>query len=124
MARQSTPQRLIALAKTGVPFDCASRGHGESDRQIRALSDHTRDQVRAQGPVLAVGALVSLVYGLIAAPERGWVDGRILVMFGFALVLGIGFVIRERMTSDPLLDVSVIRRRGFSLGSLAVSATF
>ena len=76
------------------------------------------------GALLAVGALGSLVYGLIEAPERGWVDGRILVSFGLAVVLGVGFVVRERMAPDPLLDVGLFRRRGFSLGSLAVSATF
>jgi EmrB/QacA subfamily drug resistance transporter len=76
------------------------------------------------GALLAVGSLSTLVYGLIEAPERGWLAGSVIAAFALAIVLGIGFVIRERTAASPLLDVSLFRRRGFSLGSLAVSATF
>src|SRR3954465_2740600 len=77
-----------------------------------------------RGALLAVGSLTTLVYGLIEAPERGWLAGTVLAAFALAIVLGIGFVLQERRTEDPLLDVSLFRRRGFSLGSLAVSGTF
>jgi EmrB/QacA subfamily drug resistance transporter len=80
--------------------------------------------IDAPGALLAVGSLSTLVYGLIEAPERGWLAGSVVVAFALAIVLGIGFVIRERGTDSPLLDVSLFRRRGFSFGSLAVSATF
>jgi EmrB/QacA subfamily drug resistance transporter len=76
------------------------------------------------GALLAVGSLSTLVYGLIEAPSRGWLAGTVLAAFAIAIVLGIGFVLRERSTPDPLLDVSLFKRRGFSLGSLAVSGTF
>jgi EmrB/QacA subfamily drug resistance transporter len=76
------------------------------------------------GTVFSVGALVSLVYGLIEAPEKGWTSGPMLSAFGIALVLGVAFVIRERRTDSPLLDVGLFRLRAFSLGSVAVSATF
>jgi EmrB/QacA subfamily drug resistance transporter len=76
------------------------------------------------GALLAVGSLTTLVYGLIEAPERGWFAGTVVTAFALAIVLGIGFVVQERRTQDPLLDVSLFRRRGFSLGSLAVSGTF
>ena len=76
------------------------------------------------GALLAVGSLSTLVYGLIEAPERGWFAGTVLASFAIAVVLGIGFVIRERSTDSPLLDVGLFRRPGFSLGSLAVSGTF
>jgi predicted MFS family arabinose efflux permease len=76
------------------------------------------------GALLAVGSLSTLVYGLIEAPERGWLAGSVVAAFSLAIVLGAGFVMRERSTDSPMLDVSLFRRPGFSFGSLAVSATF
>jgi EmrB/QacA subfamily drug resistance transporter len=76
------------------------------------------------GALYAVGSLSTLVYGLIEAPDRGWLAGTVLASFAVAIVLGIAFVRRERSTESPLLDVSLFRRPGFSLGSLAVSGTF
>ena len=78
----------------------------------------------APGAALSVGALTALVFGLIEAPDRGWLDAVVLAAFAAAIVLGACFVVRERRTQSPLLDVSLFSRRAFSLGSLAVSTTF
>jgi EmrB/QacA subfamily drug resistance transporter len=93
-------------------------------RLVPDSKDPEPGEIDAPGALLAVGSLSTLVYGLIEAPERGWFAGSVVVAFALALVLGIGFVIRERSTDSPLLDVSLFRHRGFSLGSLAVSGTF
>ena len=50
------------------------------------------------GAVLSIGALVSLVYGVIEAPERGWTSPLILGCFGAAAVLGAAFVRWELRT--------------------------
>src|SRR4051812_41528301 len=80
--------------------------------------------IDVRGALLAVGSLTTLVYGLIEAPERGWLAGTVVAAFALAIVLGLGFVLHERRTADPLVDMSLFGRHGFSLGSLAVSGTF
>jgi EmrB/QacA subfamily drug resistance transporter len=76
------------------------------------------------GVLLSVAGLVSLVWAVIEAPQRGWTDQFVLVAFAAALVLGLLFVRRQLRTRDPLLDVSLFKRPAFALGSLAISSAF
>jgi predicted MFS family arabinose efflux permease len=68
-----------------------------------------------------VGTLVSLVYGIIEAPERGWTDPLILGCFGLAAVLGTLFVAWELRTEDPMLNLRYFRNPRFSVASLGLS---
>src|SRR3954462_78968 len=54
------------------------------------------------GALISVGALTTLVYGLIEAPDKGWLAGTVVASFASAIVLGIAFVARERSTDSPL----------------------
>src|SRR3954467_13889960 len=93
-------------------------------RLVPDSKDPDPGAIDVPGALLAVGSLTTLVYGLIEAPERGWLAGTVVAAFAAAVVLGVGFVIHERRTADPLVDMSLFGRHGFSLGSLAVSGTF
>src|SRR5438270_12613772 len=74
---------------------------------------------------LSAGALASLVYGLVEAPIRGWLDPLVLGAFGSALVLGLLFVLWELRTEQPLLDVRLFRHPRFGAGTTAIAtATF
>jgi EmrB/QacA subfamily drug resistance transporter len=73
------------------------------------------------GALLSIGALVSLIYALIEAPERGWQDPIIVAAFGTAIVLGALFVVWEKRTSSPMLDLGLFRNPRFSIGSLSIS---
>jgi EmrB/QacA subfamily drug resistance transporter len=73
------------------------------------------------GALLSVGALVSLIYALIEAPDTGWLDPTILGAFGLALALGAAFVAWELRTASPMLDLSLFRNPRFSIGSLSIS---
>jgi EmrB/QacA subfamily drug resistance transporter len=105
-----------------VPVVVAALAFGS--KLVPDSKDPAPGAIDVPGALLAVGSLSTLVYGLIEAPERGWTAGPVLAAFVIAIVLGIGFVRRELSTDSPLLDVSMFRRPGFSLGSLAISATF
>jgi EmrB/QacA subfamily drug resistance transporter len=76
------------------------------------------------GATLSVAALATLVYGIIEAPERGWTDLRILGCFAIAAVLGAAFVIWERRTKTPMLDLALFRNPRFSVASGAMSIAF
>jgi MFS family permease len=76
------------------------------------------------GALLSVGALVSLIYALIEAPDTGWLDPTILGAFGLALALGAAFVAWELRTAAPMLDLSLFRNPRFSIGSLSMGLAF
>ena len=78
----------------------------------------------APGALLSIGALVALIYAVIEAPERGWLDPVILGAFGGALALGAAFVAWELRTAAPMLDLSLFRNPRFSIGSLSISLAF
>jgi EmrB/QacA subfamily drug resistance transporter len=69
------------------------------------------------GAVLSIVTLVTLVYGLIEAPERGWTNPLILGSFGVAAALAVGFVRWELRTPSPMLNLSFFRNPRFSVAS-------
>ncbi len=93
-------------------------------RWVPESRDPAPGALDALGVALSVGALGSLVWGIIEASDRGWTDGLVLGALGAGAVLGVLFVVRQRTAADPLLDVSLFRRPAFSVGSAAVSAVF
>jgi EmrB/QacA subfamily drug resistance transporter len=76
------------------------------------------------GAALSAAALLSLVYGVIEAPERGWTDPVILGCFVVAAVLAAAFVVWERRSRAPMLDLSLFRNPRFSVASGAMSVAF
>jgi EmrB/QacA subfamily drug resistance transporter len=73
------------------------------------------------GAGLSIAALTSLVYGIIEAPDRGWTDPTILGCFGAAGALALAFVWWELRTPEPMLNLSFLRNRRFSVASMAIS---
>jgi EmrB/QacA subfamily drug resistance transporter len=69
------------------------------------------------GALLSVVTLVTLVYGLIEAPERGWTDGLILGSFVTAAALAVAFVRWELRTANPMLNLTFFRNPRFSVAS-------
>jgi predicted MFS family arabinose efflux permease len=64
------------------------------------------------------------VFGLIKAPEWGWLDPRTAAfLVGGALVLG-AFVIVERTTAEPMLPLRLFANRSLSIGAAVVSVNF
>src|SRR4051794_15651186 len=73
------------------------------------------------GATLSVAALVTLVYGIIEAPSRGWGSPFILSCFAAAVVLGVAFVKWEQRTPEPMLNLAFLRNPRFAMGSMAIS---
>jgi EmrB/QacA subfamily drug resistance transporter len=76
------------------------------------------------GALLSVASLVSLVYGVIEAPGRGWTDPLILGCFAAFLALGFAFVRWELHTKEPMLNLDFFRNPRFSVASGAMSIAF
>lgn len=76
------------------------------------------------GAGLSIGALTTLLWAIIEAPDRGWGSGGVLVAIGAALVLGVLFVRWELRCASPMLDVRLFRNGAFSGASGAIALAF
>ena len=86
--------------------------------------DPDRPRLDVVGAVLSLLAVGAGVTGIIKGSDRGWGD----VLTVSALVTGVlaaaAFVRWELRTAQPMLDPRLFRLRGFSAGSLTITAQF
>src|SRR5882757_914661 len=89
------------------------------------LLPETRDpaapRVDALGTLLGAGGLGVFVFGIIEAPDRGWGDPLVLLAFVAGIALIAGLVLRERGTERPMLDLTLLRQRGFLWNAVAAT---
>jgi EmrB/QacA subfamily drug resistance transporter len=86
--------------------------------------DRSAPRLDVVGALLSLVAVGGIVFGIIEGPERGWSDTwtvTVLVVGGLALL---AFVAWERRVPDPMLDPRLFGLRGFSAGSLSITAQF
>jgi EmrB/QacA subfamily drug resistance transporter len=76
------------------------------------------------GTVLSTTGLVALLFGIIEGPSRGWGDPLIVWCFVLAAGLLTAFVLWERHTDHPILDVRFFANPRFSAASVAVTLVF
>ncbi len=76
------------------------------------------------GAGLSVAGLVTLVYGIIEIPSRGWNDPVIVASLVASAVLIVSFFAWERRVAHPMLDVRLFANPRFSAASLSVTLVF
>jgi EmrB/QacA subfamily drug resistance transporter len=74
------------------------------------------------GQVLAIIALGTLTYALIEANNYGWTSPVILTLFGVAAVTTLAFILVERRSSSPMLQLAFFRNSTFSAGAVCAAA--
>lgn len=84
----------------------------------------TREPIDVRGSVLFAAALGLLVLALIQGPELGWGSGRIIGAFGAGVGLVVAFVVAQRRTAAPLLDVRLFRSASLSVASAVIVIQF
>jgi len=77
-------------------------------------------RVDLPGTVLSALSLFALTYALIEGHDRGWTSGLITSSFALAFILAVAFILVERRSSEPMIDVSLFASRVFSGGSIAI----
>jgi EmrB/QacA subfamily drug resistance transporter len=85
--------------------------------------DPAAPRVDIPGAVLSIAGLVALVWAIIEG-AHGWTDPTVLAAFGAAAVLLGLFVVWERRTPTPMLDINFFRDPRFSAASGALMLTF
>ncbi len=73
----------------------------------------------ALGGVLVTGGLSTAVYGITQANDWGWSSGTTLGVFAAALLLLVGFVLRELQAKDPLMSFSIFKIKTVSGANIA-----
>ncbi|HUO48070.1 MAG TPA: MFS transporter [Acidimicrobiales bacterium] len=86
--------------------------------------DPLAPRIDLPGFALSTAAMGVLVYTLIEAPSFGWSSARSLGGFALAAVLGVTFVMVERRTEPPMLDVRLFRNMRFTAASASVTVAF
>ena len=76
------------------------------------------------GALLSMGAVSALMLAIIQGPEWGAASSRLAITVATAVILGVGFVLRERQAAYPLLDFALFRLPRFSTGAAAISLAF
>jgi EmrB/QacA subfamily drug resistance transporter len=85
--------------------------------------DPAAPPIDVPGALLSIAGLVVLVWAIIEGPG-GWTDPEIVGAFALAAVLLGTFILWERWTRFPMLDVSFFRNPRFSAASGAIMLTF
>ncbi|XVU22273.1 MFS transporter [Actinoplanes sp. CA-054009] len=70
------------------------------------------------GLIASTAGLVAVTYGVIAVGDRGWTDPRSLAVIAAGVVLLAGFVLWQRRTPAPMVDLGLFRSRAFTGGAL------
>ncbi len=73
------------------------------------------------GTMLSIGALSCLTYGLIQGGNASWTDMDVIGTLIGSMALIALFILWERHTGDPMLEIGFFRSRRFSAGVGAIS---
>lgn len=76
------------------------------------------------GAVLVTVATVAVTAGVIESPTWGWLSGKVVVLYGVAMVATIGFLVRQRYASEPLVVLSWLRDRRLTVPSMVAGGLF
>ncbi|WP_037878568.1 MFS transporter [Streptomyces sp. NRRL F-5727] len=83
-----------------------------------------RPRLDVPGAVTVTGGLLSLIYALSTAAERGFGGTDVLVSLVVGVALLVAFVIVESRSPSPLVSLPMLKRRTVALGNLGGLVTF
>ena len=83
---------------------------------IPTSRDPHKSKLDPIGAVLSFVGLGTLLFGIIEGPGDGWTDPKVLVAFAVAITAIGGFIVWERTTASPMLDLSVFQQRPLQRG--------
>jgi hypothetical protein len=91
---------------------------------VPTSKDPAAAPVDVPGLVLSAGGMALLVFTIIEAPSYGWGSARSVAGFAVSAVLLAAFIVGERRSAHPMLDVRLFRNLRFSAASGAVTVAF
>jgi EmrB/QacA subfamily drug resistance transporter len=92
--------------------------------QIPTSRDPHAPPTDRAGFALSTAMIGLLIYTIIEAPDQGWGSARTLGGFALTAVLAATFVVWERRSEHPMLDLSLFGNPRFTAASAAVAISF
>ncbi|HUS26035.1 MAG TPA: DHA2 family efflux MFS transporter permease subunit [Nevskiaceae bacterium] len=87
-------------------------------KYVPASMPRDKERIDYAGAVTITGSLMSLVYALAQAPEKGWGSGITLGTFALSAALMAVFIVNELRVQHPLIRLNIFRRRNVTGGTL------
>lgn len=84
----------------------------------KSLPNTEKRRIDVLGAVTITAGLMTLVYGLVQAPDHGWTGARTLAMFAAAIVLFAVFIITEMRFKPALMPLRIFKLRNLSAANL------
>jgi EmrB/QacA subfamily drug resistance transporter len=81
---------------------------------LESVDPDARKGLDLRGAMLAFLGLGLLVYGLIAASEKGWLNSLVILALGLGIALLLAFVWSERKSAAPMMPLELFQSRAFS----------
>ncbi len=91
---------------------------------VPTSGDENETPLDIVGSALSIGGLGALVYAIIEGGEKGWFQGATIGWFVAAIVFLAGWIAWENRATHPMLDPSLFTKTPFSIGSIALVASF
>ena len=91
---------------------------------IPTSRDPNQGKLDLPGAALSIVAMISLLFGIIEGPGRGWTDSLVLAAFGIGLIGLASFIAWELYVDEPMLDMRFFRNPRFSAANGAITLTF
>lgn len=89
---------------------------------LRVIPQGERGQGHAPidvaGALQCAAGLAALTFGLVRAPEVGVADPTVAVPLVASVILGVAFVLHERRTEHPMVNLDLFRIHNFAIGNL------
>jgi MFS family permease len=76
------------------------------------------------GALTVTGSMIALVYSIVEAPSRGWLDGRTIGGLALSALLLLGFVLAENRSPQPLVRFGILRSRTLISANVAAMLYF
>ncbi|RKR86457.1 EmrB/QacA subfamily drug resistance transporter [Micromonospora pisi] len=80
----------------------------------------TRAALDVPGAALVTAATATLIYALIRAGDHGWFTWTTAALLATSAVLYAGFMARQRLAANPLMNVRLLTRRPVATGTLLI----
>jgi EmrB/QacA subfamily drug resistance transporter len=74
------------------------------------------------GQLLFIAAVGAFAYAVIEGPKAGWGSREILALFIVSATALGGFIMAERRSADPMMDLTLFRDRTYSLAIVTIFA--
>ncbi|MFE6933329.1 MFS transporter [Streptomyces sp. NPDC057699] len=107
-----------------VPIPVALLAFGFSLRLLPESRAPRAGRLDWPGQITAALAITALVYGIIQGGAGSFGEVQVVVALAVAVVSGVAFVLAERRSSHPMLDLALFRSPGFTATTLVAMVMF